>query len=254
VRLASDAEIEMILVGDSLGMVIQGHETTLPVSLDDVLYHTRCVTRAKPNSLVIADLPFLSYQASPTQALFAAGRALQESLADAVKLEGGMEMVETVGQLSQAGIPTVAHIGLKPQQVKAMGGYKIQGRDDSSHSQLIQEALAFEKAGAFMLLLEGIVEEVATEITSIVSIPTIGIGSGANCDGQVLVLHDLLGLNPDFSAKFVKKFFNGYEAMRTALQTYRTEVKAGTFPSAKHSFQKNIATKQKETKSNHENI
>lgn len=235
-RLVDAAGVDLILVGDSLGMVIQGHGTTIPVTLDEVLYHTRCVARAKPNALVIADLPFMSYQASRPQALLAAGRALKEGQADAVKIEGGLEMAETASLMVAAGIPVMAHIGLRPQRVHQMGGYKIQGRTDAEEQLLVEEARAFEKAGAFSIVLEGVAIEAAKNITGAVKIPTIGISSGPHCSGQVLVIYDLLGMNPDFRPSFLKVYADGHRFVTEAVRTYVDEVKKGRFPTEEHGF------------------
>lgn len=235
-RLVDESGIDIILVGDSLGMVIQGHANTLPVRLDDVIYHTQCVSRGVSNALVVADLPFMSYQASRTQALLAAGRALKEGSASAVKLEGGLEMSETVNLMVAAGIPVMAHIGLKPQRVNQMGGYKIQGKTKDEARLLIEEARAFESAGVFSIVLEGIAIETAKEITDAISIPTIGISSGPDCSGQVLVIYDMLGLNPNFKPKFLKTYADGHGIVTSAVKKFIEEVKNGKFPSEKHGF------------------
>ena len=234
--LVDEAGVEMILVGDSLGMVIQGHATTIPVTLDDIVYHTRCAARGSQRALVVADLPFMSYQASRTQAMLAAGRAMKEGGAGAVKLEGGPEMAETAALMAAAGIPVMAHIGLRPQRVHAMGGYKIQGKSAAAAAELVAEARGFEQAGAFGLLLEGIAIETAREITEAVAIPTIGIASGPHCSGQVLVIYDLLGMNPDFTPTFLKTYADGHRVVTGAVKRYVAEVKKGTFPAAKHGF------------------
>ncbi len=233
-RILDDAGVEMLLVGDSLGMVVQGHETTIPVTLDEVIYHTRCVSRGTRRALVIADLPFMSYQASRTQAMLAAGRALKEGAAGAVKLEGGLEMAETVQLLVAAGIPVMAHIGLRPQRFHQMGGYRMQGRSAAQAKELIAEAKAFEEAGAFAVVLEGVAIETAAEVTEALSIPTIGIGSGPHCSGQVLVIYDLLGMNPDFTPSFLKRFADGYTFIVDAAQRYLDEVRSGAFPTEAH--------------------
>jgi 3-methyl-2-oxobutanoate hydroxymethyltransferase len=237
-RLVDDAGVDMILVGDSLGMVVQGHETTIPVTLGDVIYHTACVARGTKQALVIADLPFMSYQASGTQAMLAAGRAMKEGGAHAVKLEGGLEMARTAHLMTQAGIPVMAHIGLKPQRFHQMGGYKIQGKTESEAEALVTEAKAFEEAGAFSIVLEGVAVETAREITEAVGIPTIGIGCGPDCSGQVLVIYDLLGLNPDFRPSFVKVYADGYGSITDAAKRYVDEVRSGTFPTAEHGFRR----------------
>ena len=237
-RLVDDAGVDMILVGDSLGMVVQGHETTIPVTLADVIYHTACVARGTRRAMVIADLPFMSYQASKTQAMLAAGRAMKDGAAQAVKIEGGMEMVETARLMVAAGIPVMAHIGLKPQRFHQMGGYRIQGRTEAEAKDLVAEAKAFEEAGAFSIVLEGVAVETAREITSSVKIPTIGIGCGPHCSGQVLVVYDLLGLNPDFRPTFVKVYADGYKGITAAARRYVEEVREGTFPTEEHGFRR----------------
>jgi 3-methyl-2-oxobutanoate hydroxymethyltransferase len=237
-RISDDADIDMILVGDSLGMVVQGHDTTLPVTLEDIIYHTRCVSRGSKHSLVIADLPFLSYQASISQAILASGRAIKDGRAGAVKLEGGLEMVETVSQIHATGIPVMAHIGLRPQSVHRMGGYKIQGKDVDGTKLLLDEAKAFEEAGAFAIVVEGVTVETSKEITESVSIPTIGIASGPYCSGQVLVGYDLLGLNPNFNPNFLKKYANGYDIALNAIESFIDEVNDGTFPTVGHGLKR----------------
>lgn len=237
-RLADEAGIDMILVGDSLGMVIQGHKDTLPVTLDDVIYHTRCVSRGVKNALVIADLPFMSYQTSRTMAMLAAGRALKEGRAGAVKLEGGMEMTETVRLMTAAGIPVIAHIGLKPQNINVMGGYKIHGRNIDDAKALVDEARAFERAGAFAILMEGVAIETARDVTEAVSIPTIGISSGPHCSGQVLVIYDMLGFNPSFKPKFLKEYADGHRFVTDAVKSFIEEIRAGKFPTEMHGFRR----------------
>ncbi len=235
-RLVDEAGIDAILVGDSLGMVVQGHDTTLPVRLEDVIYHTACVSRATKRALVIADLPFLSYQITRAQAVLNAGRAIKEGGAKAVKLEGGMEMVDVVRSLTEVGIPVMAHLGLKPQSVHQLGGYKIQGRSAEDAAQIVEEARAMEKAGAFSIVLEGVVMETAEEVTEAVRIPTVGIAAGPHCDGQVLVIYDLLGMNPDFNPKFLKKYMDGYGLISDALKRYIADVRDGAFPTEDHGF------------------
>ncbi len=232
--LLDAAGVDMILVGDSLGMVIQGHDTTIPVTLEDVIYHTRCVARGTERALVIADLPFMSYQASKTQAMLAAGRAMKEGCASAVKIEGGLEMAPTVKLMTAAGIPVIAHIGLRPQRIHQMGGYKIHGKTQEQAKDLIAEAKAFEEAGAFCVLLEGVTVESAREVTQACNIPTIGIGCGPHCSGQVLVIYDILGLNPTFSPTFVKKYTDGHSIITEAVRSYIDEVKSGAFPTEAH--------------------
>jgi len=239
-RILDEAGVESILVGDSLGMVVQGHSNTIPVTIDDIIYHTKCVSRVVRKAHVMADMPFMSYQASIDQALINAGRCLKEGGAESVKLEGGEEMIETVAAMTSAGIPVCAHIGLRPQTIHQMGGYKIQGKTTFSADRLIEEAKGFEAAGAFSLLLEGIVAEVALEITREVNIPTIGIGSGSGCDGQVLVIYDMLGMDKSFSPKFVKKYADLNEIIADAVGKYVEEIKSGEFPSEEHSFYREL--------------
>lgn len=235
-KLVDEAGVDMILVGDTLGMVVQGHETTLPVTLEDVIYHTACVSRAARRPLVIADLPFLSYQVSQSQAILAAGRAMKEGGARAVKLEGGLEMVETVRSIVSTGIPVMAHLGLKPQSVHQLGGYKIQGKDEKGASLIMEEAYAMEEAGAFSIVIEGVAMETAAEVTEKVRIPTIGIASGPHCDGQVLVIYDLLGMNPEFNPKFLKRYMDGSAMITDAMKKYIDEVRSGEFPTEEHGF------------------
>ena len=231
-RLADEAGVDAILVGDSLGMVVQGNSTSLPVTLRDILYHTRCVVRGVRRALVVADLPFLSYQVSQRQAVRNAGRLVKEAGAQAVKLEGGVKMADTVKAVVDAGVPVMGHVGLTPQSVHLLGGFKVQ-RD---MAQLLADAKAVEAAGAFALVVESVPVEVGEKITKLVSIPTIGIGAGPHCDGQVLVYHDMLGLFTDFTPKFVKRYADLGAQVKGALETYCRDVKDGTFPAAEHSF------------------
>lgn len=241
-KLMDTAAVDIVLVGDSLGSVVQGLETTIPVTLDEVIYHTRCVTRAVKRALVIADLPFMSYQASLEKALESAGRLLKEGGAAAVKLEGGIAMAETIARMSAVDIPVMGHVGLTPQSYHRMGGHKVQGKLSGSRDKagtrerIIDDALAVERAGAFACVLESIPAELAAEITEMLSIPTIGIGAGPACDGQILVSTDLLGLTPDFKPKFVKRFAELGTATVEAVRCYGDEVRAGTFPGPEHSF------------------
>ena len=237
-RLVDEAGIDMILVGDSLGMVVQGHDSTIPVTLDEVIYHTDCASRGAARALIVTDLPFMSYQASATQAMLAAGRAMKEGSAGAIKVEGGLEMARTVSLMTAAGIPVMAHIGLRPQRVHQMGGYKIQGKTADDAAQLIEEARAFEKAGAFSLVLEGVAIETAREITEAVGIPTIGIGCGPHCSGQVLVIYDLIGLNPTFNPKFLRTYADGHGMITNAVRAYIDDVRAGRFPTEEHGFRR----------------
>lgn len=230
------AGADMLLVGDSLGMVIQGQKNTLPVTLDHMVYHTAAVSRGAKRAHVVGDLPFMSYQVSPEQALTSAGRLVQEGGAHAVKLEGGAEVAPQVRHITQAGIPVMGHIGLTPQSVHRMGGFKVQGRDQHAAQKLLEDAQVLEEAGCYALVLEGIPTELAAHITASVSIPTIGIGAGPHCDGQVLVCYDLLGMNPHFKPKFVKVYDTLFDRIVAAVQQFGEEVREGTFPTREHSF------------------
>jgi 3-methyl-2-oxobutanoate hydroxymethyltransferase len=226
------AGIDMILVGDSLGVVVQGKENTLPVTMDEMLYHTEMVCRGSQQTLVVGDMPFMSYQSSRRDAIINAGRFIKESGAQAVKLEGGAQVRETIEAIAGADIPVMAHIGLTPQSVHKMGGYKVQ----KEMERLVNDAQAVEKAGAFAVVLECVPGDVAKRITAEISIPTIGIGAGVHCDGQVLVLHDLLGLFERFVPKFIKRYANLGETVVAAIREYREEVEAGVFPGEEHTF------------------
>ncbi|MEQ1662657.1 MAG: 3-methyl-2-oxobutanoate hydroxymethyltransferase [Thiobacillus sp.] len=227
-RVLDAAGVEVLLVGDSLGMVIQGHTSTLPVTLDEMRYHTRCVAAGCERAFIVADLPFGSYQPSPDHA-FSAAAQLMAAGAHMVKLEGGAVMVETVAFLTQRGIPVCAHLGLLPQSVNQLGGYKMQGRDEAAAAQLLADARALEAAGAGMLVLEMVPAALAQAITDTLSIPTIGIGAGGDCSGQVLVLYDVLGLYPN-APKFSKNFLAGADGIEAAVRAYVAEVKSGAFP------------------------
>lgn len=236
-RLVERAEIDMILVGDSMGNVIQGHETTIPVELEDIIYHTRAVIRGNSTSHVVADLPFMSYQASQDDAMVAAGRLLKEGHAQSVKLEGGESVAPLVARMVEAGIPVCGHLGLTPQSVHALGGFRLQGRGDEAAARLKRDALALQEAGAFMIVLEMVPAPLAAEVTEALEIPTIGIGAGPQTSGQVLVLQDMLGMNTDFKPRFVKHFASLEAIVTEALVAYRDEVTARTFPDEAHSFQ-----------------
>jgi 3-methyl-2-oxobutanoate hydroxymethyltransferase len=235
-RIVDEAGIDAILVGDSLGMVVQGLENTLPVTMDEMIYHTKMVSRAVKNAMVIGDMPFMSYQASVEEAVKNAGRFLKEAGASAVKIEGGTEITEHIRAMSRSDIPVMAHIGLTPQSIHRMGGYKVQGKTEEAAKKLMEESHAVEDAGAFSLLLEAIPMGLASEITENLSIPTIGIGAGPYCDGQVLVLHDVLGLFERFVPKFVKRYTQLKEEALKAVKKYKEEVGKGEFPSADQSF------------------
>ncbi|MGB7054179.1 MAG: 3-methyl-2-oxobutanoate hydroxymethyltransferase [bacterium] len=234
-RILDEAGIEIILVGDSAANVFAGEKTTLPITMEEMLYHTRVVARGVKNALVIADMPFLSYQVSLETAISNAGRFLQVG-ACGVKLEGGKSMVETVKKLVDLGIPVMGHLGLTPQSIHKFGGYKIQGIGEAAAAQMIEDARALQAAGCFSVVLEKIPRTLAQKITETLEIPTIGIGAGLYCDGQILVLHDLLGLYEDFTPKFVKRYGQLGEHMRRAVQDYKKEVKEGIFPDKEHSF------------------
>jgi len=227
--------VDMLLVGDSLGMVLQGHETTLPVTLGDMVYHTACVARGSERAFIVADMPFGTSQVSPEKTFEHAAR-LMAAGAQIVKLEGGAAMADTIAFLVQRGIPVFAHIGLTPQSVHQMGGYHVQGKSSAAAQQVLQDAVAVEQAGASMLLLEAVPAHLAEEITANVAIPTIGIGAGAACSGQVLVLYDMLGIYPGKKPRFVKNYMQGAASIADAVARYVREVKAGTFPAAEHSF------------------
>ncbi len=227
--------VNVLLVGDSLGMVLQGHETTLPVTIDEMVYHTACVARGAKQAFIVADMPFGTFQVSPEKTFEHAAR-LMAAGAQMVKLEGGVQMAETIAFLTQRGIPVFAHIGLTPQSVHQFGGYRVQGKSDADAQHLLQDAAAVENAGAGMLLLEAIPAVLAAKITAQVRIPTIGIGAGASCSGQVLVLHDMLDIYPGKKARFVKNFMQGATSIADAVARYVREVKAGTFPAQEHGF------------------
>jgi 3-methyl-2-oxobutanoate hydroxymethyltransferase len=233
--LLDEAGVDVLLIGDSLGMVIQGHDTTLPVSVDDVVYHTRAVANGTHHALLIADMPFMSY-ATPTQALASAARLMQEGGAHMVKLEGGAVQVETVAYLTARGVPVCAHLGLLPQSVHKLGGYKVQGREEHVARALREDALALEQAGADMVVIECVPSALAAEISASVEMPVIGIGAGGDCDGQVLVVYDMLGLTPGKRPKFSKDFLAGKGDVRAAIADYVEQVRAGTFPGPEHGF------------------
>ncbi len=236
-RLLEQADVDVLLVGDSLNQVLAGHETTLSTTLDQMIYHAAAVRRGSSRALVFVDLPFLTYQVSIPEAIRNAGRVLQETGAHGVKLEGGTHMAETVKALVERGIPVIGHLGLTPQSVHALGGYRVQGREEKSADRLAADAKALEDAGACAIVLELVPSGVAAEISQSVGIPTIGIGAGAQCDGQVLVLHDMLGLNEKFSPKFLKHYARLGESVRSAVRTFASEVREGKYPGKEHSFE-----------------
>lgn len=234
-RILEKAGIDIILVGDSLGMVVLGYDSTVPVTIDEMLHHTKAVRRGAPKTFIVADLPYLSY-ATEQEALHNAGKLIKEGNADAVKLEGGEEYAGIVRFLTRAGIPVVGHIGLTPQTVSQLGGYKVQGKDLVSAVKLIEDAHCLEKSGIIMLVLEAIPKQLAERITTEISSPTIGIGAGDRCNGQVLVFHDLIGLFEKFVPKFVKQYAQLASVVEEAVQKYRDDVKESKFPSDNHSF------------------
>jgi 3-methyl-2-oxobutanoate hydroxymethyltransferase len=234
--IADTAGIEIILVGDSLGMVVNGYKNTLPVTVEEIIYHTKAVVRAVECSFVVADMPFLSYQTGIRDAVYNAGRLLKEGGAEAVKLEGGINMAEVIRAIVNADIPVMGHIGLTPQSIHRMGGYKVQGRDEKSYHALIKDALAVEEAGAFAVVLEGIPGTLGKEITSKLHIPTIGIGAGRDVNGQVLVFHDLLGLGGNKQPTFVKQYAQLKDMAVNAIQQYVRDVKEGVFPGMEHTY------------------
>ncbi len=237
-RLLDEGGVDILLVGDSVNQVLAGAETTLSATLDQMIYHTKIVRRGAERALVVCDLPFLSYQVSPQDAIRNAGRVMQETGCHAVKLEGGQPMAATVRALVDVGIPVMGHLGLTPQSVHALGGYRVQGRDDTTAERIKGDAKALEDAGAFAIVLELIPAPLASQITKSLTIPTIGIGAGPACDGQVLVLHDMLGLNDRFAAKFVKRYAALAADVREAVQLYAAEVREGRYPGPEHSFPK----------------
>ncbi|MDQ2670155.1 MAG: 3-methyl-2-oxobutanoate hydroxymethyltransferase [Gemmatimonadota bacterium] len=236
-RLLEQAGTDVLLVGDSLHQVLGGHESTLGATLDQMIYHAEQVRRGAPATLLVVDLPFLTYQVSIEDAIRNAGRVMQATGAQAVKLEGGSPMAETVRALVERGIPVVAHLGLTPQSVHALGGYRVQGREEAAASRLLDDAKALEGAGAAALVLELVPAKLAERITGALAIPTIGIGAGVGCDGQVLVLHDMLGLNDQFQPRFLKRYAELAEAVRLAASAFGDEVRASVYPDADHSFE-----------------
>ena len=235
-RLVDKAGVDMVLVGDSLGMVVQGHEDTLPVTVDEMAYHCRCVSRGLQRAHLVADLPFMSYQMSAEQALQTGAKMMQRGRAQSVKLEGGERSAEAIRRLVEAGVPVVGHVGLTPQSVHAMGGFKVQGRTDEGADAVMKDALAVVDAGAFCVVVEGVPAGLASELSAAVSVPTIGIGAGPSMDGQVLVCNDLLGMDLSFRPKFVKRYAQLQDTIIEAVGTYASEVRAGDFPGPEHCF------------------
>jgi 3-methyl-2-oxobutanoate hydroxymethyltransferase len=240
-RLVDQAGVDIILVGDSAGMVFSGENNTLPVTMEEMIYHVRAVARGTERAQVVGDMPFMSYQVSIEEGIRNAGRLVKEGGAEAVKLEGGAEYAELASRLVRIGIPVMGHIGLTPQSLHQLGGFKVQGREDKAAQKILDDAVALEQAGCYAIVLEGIPRELAGPITQKVSCPTIGIGAGVDCDGQVLVVYDLLGMNEQFRPKFVKRYDNLAVRIRTAVEQYVTEVHNQQFPDEEHSFSKETA-------------
>lgn len=235
-RLLDEAGVNTILVGDSLGNVILGYEDTISVTVEDMIHHSAAVARGAKNALVVTDLPFMSYQTSVYDAVVNAGRLMKEGRAGAVKLEGGKEVCPQIKAIVSAGIPVVAHLGLTPQSINTFGGFKVQGKTEAAAKKLIEDAKVVEEAGAFLLVLECVPAKLAKLVTESINIPTIGIGAGAGCDGQVLVIYDMLGMFSDFKPKFVKHFANAGDVIREAVKTYIAEIDDGTFPAEEHCY------------------
>ncbi|MGD0838317.1 MAG: 3-methyl-2-oxobutanoate hydroxymethyltransferase [Polyangia bacterium] len=234
-RLADRAGMDVVLVGDSLGMVVQGLATTLPVTLDEMVYHAGIVARAVEHAHVVADLPFLSYQTSLEDGVRAAGRLLKQAAVEAVKLEGGEEVSDLVARLVAIGIPVMGHVGLTPQSVHKLGGFKLQGKSDEQAQSILADARAVAAAGAYAVVIEHVPAQLAAEITRAIAVPTIGIGAGPSCDGQILVMHDLLGLDPEWSPRFARRYAELGEATIAAFSAYAADVRAGTFPADEES-------------------
>lgn len=234
--IVDSAGIDVILVGDSASNVMAGHETTVPMTMDHMIYHTSCVVRGVERALVIADLPFMTYQVTAKEALINAGRMMKEAGAHAVKLEGGHSIANTVKKIVDAGIPVMGHLGLTPQSIYKFGTYKVRAKEDQEAEQLLKDALELEKAGVFSIVLEKIPSSLAKRVTEALSVPTIGIGAGPHCDGQVLVLHDMLGLNKDFSPRFLRRYADLHESMSGAVKNYISDVKEGSFPNESEQY------------------
>lgn len=235
-RIVDEAGVHAILVGDSVAMVVQGLENTMPVSMDEMVYHTKMVSRAAEHAMVLGDMPYMSYQTSVRDAVLNASRFIKEAGAQGVKVEGGSEILPQIKAMVQAEIPVMAHIGLTPQSIYRMGGYKIQGKTEKAAAKLMEEAIAVQEAGSFSIVLEAMPANLAAEITTGLDIPTIGIGAGPSCDGQILVLHDVIGLFERFTPRFVKTYVNLKEKVLSAVTAYKDEVENGLFPTESHSF------------------
>ncbi|MEA3505973.1 MAG: 3-methyl-2-oxobutanoate hydroxymethyltransferase, partial [Elusimicrobiota bacterium] len=235
-RIMKKADIDVVLVGDSLGMVELGYENTIPVTVEEMVHHTRAVKRARPSGLLVTDMPFLSYNVTKQESLKAAGKIIKEGGAEAVKLEGGQAVAETVKFLVENNIPVMGHLGLTPQAVHKMGGYKVQGRGESQAARIVTDAKILEGAGAFAIVMEGVPSQLASEITAKINIPTIGIGAGPGCDGQILVVNDMLGMDKDFQPKFVKRYADLEEVILKAFKDYSENIRDGSFPSKIESY------------------
>jgi 3-methyl-2-oxobutanoate hydroxymethyltransferase len=243
-RLVDEAGVDLILVGDSLGMVVQGLPNTLPVTLEEVCYHGRAVARAAARAHVVGDMPFMSYQVSASQAVESAGKLVKDGAFESVKLEGGEEVSESVWRIVRAGVPVMGHIGLTPQSVHALGGFRVQGRGEGAAAKLIADARTLEEAGVYAIVLEAMPPDVAEQVTAAVSVPTIGIGAGAACDGQVLVCTDMLGMTPGHAPKFAKRYAEVGEAIVGAVKRYVDEVQSGAFPAPEHTYKPNRPTEE----------
>jgi len=235
-RILDEAGIDLILVGDSLGNIVQGHETTIPVTLDDIIYHTKAVVRGVQRALVVADMPFMSYQVSPEEAFRNAGRLMKEAGASAVKVEGGHRVCEAVRRMTEAGIPVMAHLGLTPQSINQFGSYRARGQNAEEADEMMRDAKELEEAGAFAVVLEKIPMALAQSITQSLSIPTIGIGAGPHCDGQILVYSDMLGLTIDFSPRFVRRYDSLHERVNDSVSHYIQDIQTGNFPDESESY------------------
>lgn len=235
-RILDDAGIDLILVGDSLGNIVQGHETTIPVTLDDIIYHTKAVVKGVQRALVVADMPFMSYQVSPEEAFRNAGRLMKEAGASAVKVEGGHRVCEAVRRMTEAGIPVMAHLGLTPQSINQFGSYRARGQNTEEAEEMMRDAKELEEAGAFAVVLEKIPMQLAQKITESLTIPTIGIGAGPHCDGQILVYSDMLGLTIDFSPRFVRRYDSLHERVDDSVSRYIQDIQSGNFPDESESY------------------
>jgi 3-methyl-2-oxobutanoate hydroxymethyltransferase len=235
-RVLDEAGIDVLLVGDSLGNVVQGHETTIPVTLEDIIYHTRAVKRGAQRALVVADMPFMSYQVRADEAFRNAGRLMKEAGAGAVKLEGGRRIAESVSRMTESGIPVMGHVGLTPQSINQFGTYRPRGRDEEEAQSIVDDAIALEQAGAFAIVVEKVPSAVAERITNSVRVPTIGIGAGPHCDGQILVVTDMLGLTVDFHPRFVRHYANLQQTINDAVHSYCEDVRNASFPNSSESY------------------